>query len=75
MQNIFMGNTNGGLLGKYPDIKVTKCEIQYSKTFRKSYWKTSLIQTSIIQNLSKSKKCFGPLEELAKMCNIKYQNA
>ena len=74
MQNIFMGNTNGGLLGKYPDIKVSKCKIQYSKTFRKSYWRTSLIQTSIIQNLSKSKKCFGPLEELAKMCNIKYQN-
>ena len=33
-----MGTTNGGLLGKYHDMKVTKCEIQYSKTFRKSYW-------------------------------------
>ena len=34
MQNIFMGTTNGDLLGKYHNMKVTKCEIQYSKTFR-----------------------------------------
>ena len=32
-----MGTTNGGLQGEYRNIKVTKCEIQYSKTFRKGY--------------------------------------
>ena len=32
MQNVFMGTTNGGLLGKYFNMKVKKCEIQYSET-------------------------------------------
>ena len=32
-----MGTTNGGLLRKYHDIKLTKLEIQYSKTFQKGY--------------------------------------
>ena len=27
-----MGTTNGGLLGKYFNMKVKKCEIQYSET-------------------------------------------
>ena len=30
-----MRTTNGGLLGKYHNMKVTKCEVQYSKTFEK----------------------------------------
>ena len=76
-----MGATNGGLLGKYHDMKVTKCEIQYSKLFEKftdifpsflffpffqrcSCGKTSSIQTSVIQNLSKLNKFFSALEEI-----------
>ena len=38
-KNIVMGTTNGGLLGKNQNMKVTKCEIQYIKTFRKGYWR------------------------------------
>ena len=37
MQNAFMGITNEGLLGKYHNMKVTKCEIQYRKAFREVY--------------------------------------
>ena len=32
-----MDTTDGGLLGKYQDMKVTKCETEYSKTFQKGY--------------------------------------
>ena len=32
-----MGATNGGLLEKYYNMRVTKCEIQCSKAFRKGY--------------------------------------
>ena len=66
-----MNTTNGGLLGKYFNMKVTKCEIQYTETFRKGYCHLFLfsfficififseIQTSTIGNLSKSNKFFG----------------
>ena len=32
-----MGTSNGSLLRKYQNMKVAKCDIQYSKTFRKGY--------------------------------------
>ena len=38
MQDISMGTINGGLLEKYHNIKVSKCEIQCNKTFWKGYW-------------------------------------
>ena len=57
-----MGTTSEGLLVKYHNMKVTKCETQYNKTFRQAYYKTSLIQISITQNISKSNNSFGPLE-------------
>ena len=78
-----MGTNNRGLLEKYHNMKVTKCEISQSKTLEKvieffscflfflkfTYVKAFLIQISIVQNLLKLNKPSDPLEKIVKMCN------
>ena len=83
-----MGTTNGNLLGKFHNMKVTKCEVKlfenvidvvFSFVFfiffflqKLSCDKTSLIQTSVIRNLSKSRFCLVPWKKFTKRYNTKF---